>query len=132
VKLLGNRNDVPELLRSAHVFLMSSKREGFPISLLEATASGLPFIAPDVGGCREMAELYGNGVIVPPGDAQALADAITQLAENPSRGTELSRAAGASAPTISITNAASQHVHLYKRLLAKTEKGTILGMGAIL
>jgi glycosyltransferase involved in cell wall biosynthesis len=113
VELLGNRLDVPKLLGQSDLFLMSSAWEGFPISLIEATASGLPFIATDVGGCRELAYLCGNGVIVPPGDAQALAGALAALVEDCGRRTALSEAALANAGKLSIEAAADEHLRLY-------------------
>lgn len=59
VRLLGNRRDVPELLQQAQLFVLVSKWEGFPISILEAMRSGLPVVASDVGGVRE-AVLHGK------------------------------------------------------------------------
>jgi glycosyltransferase involved in cell wall biosynthesis len=119
ITLLGNRNDVPALLEGADLLLMSSAWEGFPIALLEATASGLPFVATDVGGCREVADLCGNGVLVTPGDPQALADAIADLIDNPATLQKLSKAAVESAANLSIEVAADAHLDLYRRLLAQ-------------
>lgn len=116
VKLLGNRLDVSELLDRSDMFLMSSAWEGLPISLLEATASGLPFIATDVGGCREVAELCGNGVIVPPNDPEALSNALAELVDDESRRTSLSEAAVRNAYKLSIEEAVKQHLRLYSRL----------------
>ena len=113
VELLGNRLDVPELLGQSDLFLMSSAWEGLPISMIEATASGLPFIATDVGGCRELAELCGNGVIVPPGDAPALAAALTALVADEGRRAALSEAAIANAGKLSVEDAADEHLRLY-------------------
>jgi glycosyltransferase involved in cell wall biosynthesis len=113
VKLLGNRRDVPGLLDRSDLLLMSSAWEGFPISLLEATASGLPFIATDVGGCREIAELCGNGVMVPPADAQALSSAVGQLVNDDRRRADLSEAAVRNAPKLSIEEAGREHSALY-------------------
>jgi glycosyltransferase involved in cell wall biosynthesis len=118
VELLGNRVDVPELLGQSDLFVMSSAWEGLPISLIEATASGLPFIATDVGGCRELAYLCGNGVIVPPGDAQALAGALAALVEDCGRRAALSEAALANAGKLSIEAAADEHLRLYAAAMA--------------
>lgn len=113
VELMGNRLDVPELLGQSDLFLMSSAWEGLPISLIEATASGLPFISTDVGGCSELAYLCGNGVIVPPGDARAFADALVALVEDGGRRAALSEAAIANAGKLSIQAAADEHLRLY-------------------
>lgn len=118
VELLGNRIDVPELLGQSDLFLMSSAWEGLPISLIEATASGLPFIATDVGGCSELAYLCGNGVIVPPGDARAFADTLVALVEDCGRRAALSEAAIANAGKLSIQAAADEHLRLYARASA--------------
>lgn len=115
--LIGNQLDVTGLLDSCDLFLMSSDREGFPISLLEATAAGLPFIATDVGGCSEMAALGENGMIVPAGDARQLADAIARLTDNPAEIARLSRAAIANSRKISIKEAAAQYLRIYSALL---------------
>lgn len=117
IHLAGNQIDVPAILDQSRIFLMSSAWEGLPIALLEATASGLPFIATDVGACRELAELCGNGVIVPPDDPQAFADALTDLVENPGKLLALSRAAVTSAATLSIATAARDHLQLYTSVL---------------
>lgn len=118
VELLGNRLDVPELLGQSDLFLMSSAWEGLPISLIEATASGLPFIATDVGGCRELAELCSNGVIVPPADPRALAHALVALVEDCGRRAALSEAAIANAGKLSVKVAADEHLRLYASVSA--------------
>ena len=64
VTFLGNRKDVNQLMYDADVFAMCSSWEGLPISLIEATLTGLPLIVTDVGGCREIVESVGNGIIV--------------------------------------------------------------------
>lgn len=115
ITLLGNRNDVPELLAKSDLFLMSSAWEGLPISLLEASVTGLPFIATDVGGCREIAAKCGNGVIVPPGDARALADAIEALVADRGKLRELAQNARANSGYFGIERAAKEHLELYAR-----------------
>ena len=116
ITLLGNRADVPELLAKSHLFLMSSAFEGLPISLLEASVTGLPFIATNVGGCREVADRCGNGVIVPPGDAQAIASAIERLVLDRSELRELAQNAHANSGYFGIERAANEHLRLYSRL----------------
>ena len=117
IRLLGGRNDVPDLLRGAHLFLMSSAWEGMPIALLEATMTGLPFVATDVGGCAEVARLCGNGVIVPPGDAAAFARELAALIAEPARIEALSRSAVDRSPALGIEAAADAHLRLYESLL---------------
>lgn len=78
----GHRSDMPAVLGHAAVVVLPSYREGLPVSLLEAAACGKPIIATDVPGCREVVRHRVNGLLVPPRNATALADAITILLEN--------------------------------------------------
>jgi glycosyltransferase involved in cell wall biosynthesis len=73
IDLLGNRGDVPDVLASADVFVLSSRSEGFPVSILEAMAAGLPVVATEVGGVSESVVDGETGLLVPPGDSGALA-----------------------------------------------------------
>jgi glycosyltransferase involved in cell wall biosynthesis len=75
VFFLGQRDDMPDLLRRADAFVLSSSVEGLPVALLEASASGLPCVATDAGGVREI----GVPFLVPPGDPDALARAMKEL-----------------------------------------------------
>jgi sugar transferase (PEP-CTERM/EpsH1 system associated) len=76
VRLLGNREDVAELLAECDVFVLSSIAEGMPVTLLEAMAARLPIVATDVGGVAAVVEADVTGTLVPPRDARALADAL--------------------------------------------------------
>src|SRR3954468_14670986 len=79
IDLLGNRGDVPVVLASADVFVLSSRSEGFPVSILEAMAAGLPVVATDVGGVAESVVDGETGLLVPPGDPAGLAAALDRL-----------------------------------------------------
>lgn len=80
---LGHVDDVPSLLRGCHVALLPSYREGFPKSLLEAASCGLPLVATDVTGCREICRNEINGLLIPPRDPAAICDAVARLADDP-------------------------------------------------
>jgi glycosyltransferase involved in cell wall biosynthesis len=82
VHLLGKREDVPEILNAADVFVLSSDYEGNPLSVMEAMAAGKPMICTAVGGVPELVE-DGCGLLVPPRDAQALSKAMNHILENP-------------------------------------------------
>lgn len=83
VRFLGVRRDVPQLMRMADAFVLSSSREGLPNVLLEAQASGLPAVVTDVGGNREVVCEDETGFIVPPGDSDALAERMIHLMRLP-------------------------------------------------
>lgn len=85
VRFLGDRSDVRELLRGFDVFALSSLSEGYSMALLEACASGLPIVATDVGGNREIVADGRNGLLVPPARDDALAEAFAALLREPAR-----------------------------------------------
>jgi glycosyltransferase involved in cell wall biosynthesis len=79
-RFLGPREDIPELMNACDGLLLSSVVEGLPMVLLEAAASGLPVVATDVGGVREVVLDQRTGFLVPSGDPDALAAAMSRLA----------------------------------------------------
>jgi glycosyltransferase involved in cell wall biosynthesis len=79
IRFTGERNDVPALLATASAFVLSSRSEGLPISVIEAMAAGLPVVASDVGGMGELVEDGATGILVPAGDVEALADALARI-----------------------------------------------------
>jgi glycosyltransferase involved in cell wall biosynthesis len=79
VEWLGHRTDVPAIFAQADIAVLPSYREGLPKSMLEAAASGLPLVATDTSGCRELVADGDNGLLVPVGDARRLAEALRQL-----------------------------------------------------
>ena len=82
VELLGHRTDIAQLMAQAHVVVLPSYREGLPKVLIEAAACGRAVITTDVSGCRDAVEAGVTAVLVPPKNAQALAEAIRQLLQN--------------------------------------------------
>ena len=93
VEFLGHREDVPQVLADTDIFVLPSRTEAFPNVLLEAMATGLPVVASDVGGIPELVEDGRNGLLVPVGDAQALAAAIVRLMAEPQLADALGEAA---------------------------------------
>ena len=79
VQFPGYLENMPELLAEADIFVLPSYREGLPRSLIEAGACGLPLIATDVPGCRDVITDGRDGLLVRARDATALAGAITRL-----------------------------------------------------
>ena len=83
VHLLGSRRDVPEILAASDSFVLPSLWEGLPVALVEAMAGGLPVIATSVSGTEQVIVEGVTGLLVPPGDAEALADAMIELLSDP-------------------------------------------------
>ncbi len=83
VHVLGPRKDVPAFMHAIDAFAMPSIWEGFGIVLLEAMAAARPIVASRVATIPEVVEDGETGLLVPPGDAVALADALTWLADSP-------------------------------------------------
>jgi glycosyltransferase involved in cell wall biosynthesis len=77
VHFLGRRPDVPQLLKLADLYVHASNSEGFGIAAVEAMSAGLPVIASDVPGLKEVVE--GAGRLVPPGNEEALAKTIDEI-----------------------------------------------------
>lgn len=79
VIMLGHRTDLPQLLKAADVFLFCSRTEGLPNALLEAMAAGLPIVATDVSGCRDLIKHKHTGLLAPPGSVRDIANHLRTL-----------------------------------------------------
>ena len=82
VRFLGLRADVPEVLAACDLFTLPSIQEGFPMVILEALAAGKAVIASEVGAIPDVIRHGATGMLVPAGDADALADALCLLIED--------------------------------------------------
>ena len=82
-RFLGQRDDVLELLAGADVFVLASRQEGLPVALMEATSVGLPIIASSIGGVPQVLDDEVDALLVPPGDARLLAEAMKRMASDP-------------------------------------------------
>lgn len=119
VELLGERADVAQRLARADVFVLSSRSECMPISVLEAMAAGLPVVASAVGGLPEMVVDGETGFLVAPGDDRAMGDALARLASDP----DLRRRLGAAGrrrvkERFDLPAFCDAHLALYQRALA--------------
>jgi glycosyltransferase involved in cell wall biosynthesis len=83
IVFLGNRLDVPEILRSLDVFVLPSLNEGISNTILEAMASGVAVVATRVGGNPELVEDDKTGTLVPAGDREAMASALSKYLNDP-------------------------------------------------
>ncbi len=95
VHLLGTRTDVPRLLAGADLVLSTSREEGRPGVILEAALAGLPVVATRVGSVGELVRDGMDGVLVAPGDVAGLAAALTELAGDTARRSQMGLAARA-------------------------------------
>lgn len=114
----GHCEDMPQVLSSANLVVLPSYREGLPKVLLEAAASARAIVATDVPGCREIVRHGANGLLVPPRDPTALAQAIRTLLESPEERERL----GHAGRQIAVTEFAEeivvkQTLALYRKLL---------------
>jgi glycosyltransferase involved in cell wall biosynthesis len=119
VELLGSRDDVLDLLAGADIFVLSSRSEGFPVSVLEAMAAGLPVVATDVGGVSEAVRHGETGLLVPANDPGALAEALDCLVQDPELRLRLGSAGRERVRQhFDVVPFRRAHLELYRRLLA--------------
>jgi glycosyltransferase involved in cell wall biosynthesis len=90
-RFTGSTDRVADYLRVMDIFVLPSYREGFPCSVLEAMSCELPVVATNIRGCREAVVDGETGLLVPPRDGTALAEAVGRLLQNP----DLARSMGA-------------------------------------
>jgi len=83
VELIGERSDVPDLLATSDIFVLTSNWEGLPLTIIEAMMTGLPVVATSVGGVPELVEDGVTGFLVPREDSEALAEVFQKLLKDP-------------------------------------------------
>jgi glycosyltransferase involved in cell wall biosynthesis len=115
---------LPSLLQGCAILLLPSLAEGSSVALLEAMACGLAPVATRVGAAPELIESGRDGVLVEPGDAGGIVDAVERLAEDRSRLAEMRRAAQEKGRGHRWERVAEKTVSLYERLLAETASST--------
>ena len=120
VRFLGVRADVADILRASDVFVLSSRWEGNPMSVMEAMAAGLPVVSTAVGGVPELVQEGATGLLVPSEDTGALACALQALVDDPAR----RQAMGAAARQHAIAHFDIRHTvrgyeQLYESLLRR-------------
>jgi glycosyltransferase involved in cell wall biosynthesis len=123
VRFLGIRADVAEILNASDVFVLSSRWEGNPMSVMEAMASGLPVVSTAVGGVPELVRDGETGLLVPSEDAEALAQAIQALVDDPARRQAMGAAARQHAvASFDIRHTVRGYEQLYEALLSKNKR----------
>ena len=120
VRFLGLRHDVPALLGAVDVLVLTSRYEGLPNVVIEAMATGAVAVATDVGGARELLVSGETGFIVPPGDAQAVADAVLAVLRAPESALRTAAAARRRVETeFTVDAMVRRTTELYERCLAR-------------
>jgi glycosyltransferase involved in cell wall biosynthesis len=118
VTFLGLRKDVPRVLAGMDIFALASLSEGMPGVLIEAGMAGLPSVAFDVGGVKEVLNHESTGLMLPSGDFEGFVDALSGLCNRPERRAELGEQARAWCRSrFNIDSVARQYQELFERLL---------------
>ena len=130
VTFFGDVRDVPSFLSELDVFVLPTREEGrmegCPVALLEAMASGRACVATDIPGSRDIVEPGRSGSLVPAGDAEALAEAIRRLANDPPGRRALGEAArGRILDKYSIEREVEAHESLYDEVLGRASLGSV-------
>jgi len=128
VRFLGLREDVEALYSAADAFVLSSRKEGLPMVLLEAMSAGLPVIATAVGGVPSVVRPRENGLLVPAGDPAALADAMAEMMQDAALRANLGlQAARYVEANHSVTRMASDYLAVYEASTGRTGRTADLG-----
>lgn len=119
VVFAGHRTDVPDVLGAIDVLGISSLYEGTPLALFEAMAAGKAVVSTAVDGCREVLEDGVTGLLVPPADAAALAEALLRVLDDASLRASLSRGAREASRRYDVGACVEQMEALYDEVLAE-------------
>jgi glycosyltransferase involved in cell wall biosynthesis len=115
IHLLGVRDDIPDLLSACDAFALASLWEGSPIAVMEAAAAGLPVVATSAGGVPERVEHGITGLLAPPGDTPALAEALASLARDADLRRSMAEAARAASARFDAAPMISAYAALFER-----------------
>jgi glycosyltransferase involved in cell wall biosynthesis len=125
VRVLGDRPDAVRLMQASDVLVSTSRTEGAPSTFVEALLAGLPVITPDIGGVREIVHHTENGLVVPAGDPDGIADALRAMASQQGARARLASGTRASADDFEIGAIAARYAELLESLLRPVgDRGT--------
>jgi glycosyltransferase involved in cell wall biosynthesis len=119
VHLLGQRHDVDGILKRVDVGALSSDWEGSPLFVFECRAAKVPLVATAVGGVGELVQTGRTGLLVPPRDPRALADAIERVLTDRALSTHLAEESAKDLKRFEIATVAGRFADLYEQLLAR-------------
>lgn len=115
IKFTGSVNDVAPLLEQSDIFVLSSRSEAFPVSIIEAMAAGLPIIATKVGGLPEVVK--DNGILVESENVIAMTDAMNYLANNQKLRENMGKLSEQYVEKYNIKNIIKQYEQIYDSIL---------------
>jgi len=118
VQFLGNRSDVPRLLKTCDAVVLSSHYEGLSLSSIEGMSSGKPFLASDVPGLSEVVK--GAGLLFEDGNDVQLADQLLKLEQDPLLTAKVVSNCQERASEFDISNTVDGYFHIYRNLLNRT------------
>ena len=126
IHFAGYRNNLQDLYPAMDVFVMSSLREGLPLTMLEAMAAGVPVVATEVGGIPECIRDKQSGLLIPPRNPRALAEAIRKILNDD--GLRQTLIAGAKADVtarFSIERMVKDHEAVYQDVMNMSREGAV-------
>ncbi len=122
VHLLGRRGDVDQILKGVDVGALSSDWEGSPLFVFECKAAGIPVVATAVGGVTELVETGRTGLLVPPRDPAALADAIARVLSDRALAENLASESARDLAQYEIGTVAGRFADLYEQLFSEAAR----------
>lgn len=115
---LGHRPDALDVMAAADVFVLASKAEGYPVSIMEALALGLPIVATSVGGIADAVRPGVEGELVPPSRPDLLAEALVAVAGDPARRASMAAAGESRSAMFDIRRATTRLEQIYTEVAA--------------
>jgi len=122
LEFLGRRTDVMRLMAGSDVFVLASRQEGVPVSIMEAMSLGLPVVATSVGGVVELVTSEVNGLLVSPGRPDLLAQALSRLTKDAALRSHLAQGALHDSVRFDVSRISEQIESLYLRLLQERSR----------
>ena len=114
VRFWGIRTNIPEIMKTADVVVMSSHWEGFGLAAVEGMAAGKPVIASDIDGLSQVVD--GAGLLFPKGDEKALASCILEIYEDKDYYQRLSELSVERAKEFDLSHMVNQYIKIYHRI----------------
>jgi glycosyltransferase involved in cell wall biosynthesis len=120
VEFMGKQKEIKKFMLEADIFVLPSRREGMSNALMEAMMCGMPVVATDVSGSRDLVEHTISGLLVPPADVAQLAEALIYMLQHPEQAISMGRKGYESVKEkCDINNVVRQYAELYNKILQK-------------